>query len=106
MTDLIDLEFMDENPQIQLTPLDSPVIEMEFSKVLQGERGPPGGENFIWQQDISLIVWTIPHNMQRYPSVAVVDDLGNLLTSDIRYVDSNIVQVIHGAAFAGKAYLN
>jgi hypothetical protein len=38
--------------------------------------------------------------------VTVVDSLDGVITPDIRYVDANIIQVIHGAAYAGKAYLN
>lgn len=70
---------------------------------------PVGGataSTFTWPQAIPLAVWTIPHNLGRYPSVTVVDTTGAKVEPDISYVDSNIIQITHGAAFAGKAYLN
>lgn len=74
-------------------------------------RGPPGkdgnGSNtLIWEQNTPLISWTVPHNTGRYPSVTVVDTLGFKVESDVAYIDQNIVQITHGTAFAGKAYIN
>lgn len=65
-----------------------------------------GSFGFTWNQTTPLVVWTIPHNLNKYPSVSVVDNLGNVVYSDVSYVDSNTVQVTYGSAFAGKAYLN
>jgi hypothetical protein len=61
---------------------------------------------FTWDQSTAMAVWTIPHNTNGYPSVTVVDTLGNVVTPDISYVDANTVQITHGAAYAGKAYIN
>jgi hypothetical protein len=68
--------------------------------------GSGGATTYTWTQDTAAAVWTIPHNLNRRPSVTVVDTLGNVIVPDISYVDSNTVQVTHGAAYAGKAYLN
>lgn len=61
---------------------------------------------FTWDQSTAMAVWTVPHNTNGYPSVTVVDTLGNVVTPDISYVDANTVQITHGAAYAGKAYIN
>ena len=61
---------------------------------------------FTWSQDNAAAVWTIPHNTNGFPSVTVVDTLGNVVSPDISYVDANTVQITHGAAYAGKAYIN
>lgn len=66
---------------------------------------PPQG-TYTWTQSLALAVWTIPHNLDKYPSVTVVDGLGVRIEPDVVYADSNIVTVTHSAALAGKAYLN
>jgi hypothetical protein len=68
--------------------------------------GSGGASTYTFTQASALATWTIPHNLNRYPSVTVVDTLGNVIVPDVSYVDSNTVQVTHGAAYAGKAYLN
>lgn len=65
-----------------------------------------GQSTFSWIQSIALAIWTIPHNLKRFPSVTVVDSLGNRVEPDVKYIDANIVQVIHGSPFAGTAYIN
>lgn len=65
-----------------------------------------GNVTYTWPQTVPLAVWTIPHNMNRYPSVTVVDGLGNRVEPDVKYLDENIVQITHGGALAGLAYLN
>lgn len=61
---------------------------------------------FTWTQDIPLSVWTIAHNLGRFPSVTVVDLQGRKVEPDISYVDNTTLQITHGAAYAGKAFLN
>jgi hypothetical protein len=51
-------------------------------------------------------VWTIAHNLNRYPSVTTTDNLGNVIHGDVTYIDANIVQIKHGNPIIGFAYLN
>lgn len=80
--------------------------------IMAGQRGAPGksgagaSSTFVWPQSIPLSTWTIPHNLDRFPSVTVVDGLGNQVIPDVSYVSSDIIQVTHGIPFAGVAYLN
>ncbi|BCG26445.1 hypothetical protein TUM18999_57310 [Pseudomonas tohonis] len=71
-----------------------------------GRDGAPGGTTFQWDQTIALAVWTVPHNLQRFPSVTVVDHLGNRVEPDVTYIDDNIVQITHGRPEIGRAYFN
>lgn len=61
---------------------------------------------FTWSQASALAIWTIPHNLNRYPSVTVVDSTGAVVETGVRYVDENIVQVTADQPFSGKAYIN
>lgn len=71
----------------------------------RGQSGSGGGSTFEWTQSIPLSVWTVPHNLERYPSVtvAISDDV---VISDVRYIDENIVQITHGSPLTGKVYCN
>ena len=61
---------------------------------------------YTFTQSTALATWTIAHNLNRRPSVTVVDTLENVVVPDVSYVDANTIQINFGAAFAGKAYLN
>lgn len=65
-----------------------------------------GSVTYTWPQTVPLAVWTIPHNLHRYPSVTIVDGQGNRLESDVKYLSEDLVQITHGSALAGRAYLN
>ena len=103
MADTIPITFTNTNPQFTLKPVAPEPIDISVSPaiVVAGS-----STTFTWTQSIALSVWTIPHNLNKFPSISVCDTLGNLIYPDVSYVDSNTVQITHGSAFAGKAYLN
>ena len=51
-------------------------------------------------------VWTITHNMGKFPSVTVVDLDNVVVVGDIDYLSTNIIQITFSQAFAGCAFLN
>lgn len=57
-------------------------------------------------QQISEKTWAIRHNLQKYPSITVVDSGGSVVTGDVKYVDENQVEISFNSAFSGKAYCN
>lgn len=58
------------------------------------------------RQDAAAAVWNIAHNLNKYPSVSVVDSGNNVIYGDITYIDKNNLQIKFSAASGGKAYLN
>ena len=75
----------------------------------QGQQGPPGGgagATYTHIQSAAAAVWTVAHNLDRYPSVTVVDNLGGQLYPDVRYIDADIVQITHSVPLTGRAYCN
>lgn len=61
---------------------------------------------YIHDQATAASVWTIVHNLGKYPSVSVVDTGGNLVCGNVEYVDDDTCVVKFNAAFKGTAYLN
>ncbi|MFI8384810.1 hypothetical protein [Pseudomonas sp. NPDC079086] len=92
---------------VVVEPRQAPVVVVAAGR--QGPAGRPGtngGETFQFEQEDPLAVWTVPHNLQRRPSVMVTDLAGNAVISDIRYIDDNIIQITHGRPVSGFAYCN
>lgn len=63
-------------------------------------------KTFIFEQGVASSEWIINHNLNKYPSVSVVDSAGNEVIAEVTYVDLNNCVVTMTAAFKGKAYLN
>jgi len=65
-----------------------------------------GSSTFIYTSGGAFLTWNISHNLGRYPSVTVVDLIGNVVNCSIQYVDANTINVSFTSAFNGKAYIN
>lgn len=63
-------------------------------------------ETYTHRQNTAQSVWTIQHNLARFPSVTIVDSGDHRVIGEIQYIDENTVQVSFSGAFSGKAYLN
>jgi len=50
--------------------------------------------------------WVIKHNLNRYPSVTIVDSSGNVVVGEVKYIDNNTINISFVGVFAGTAYLN
>ena len=63
-------------------------------------------DTYIHDQAVAASVWTINHNLGKYPSITVVDTGGNVVSGTYTYVDENTIVAEFNAAFKGTAYLN
>ena len=63
-------------------------------------------KHFLFVQSIASDVWEIKHDLNKYPSVTVVDSANSVVIGDIVYIDENNVRLTFSCAFSGKAYLN
>jgi hypothetical protein len=61
---------------------------------------------YIHTQNLAATVWVVTHNLDKFPSVTVVDSGGNFVETDVVYIDPNTVNVVLSYAISGKAYLN
>ena len=65
-----------------------------------------GDKTYVYYQNVQSDIWEIQHNLDKYPSITVVDSANNIVVGDIHYVDANNVTVIFTAPFSGKAFCN
>lgn len=61
---------------------------------------------YIHEQGIASSVWEIQHNLNKYPSVSVVDSAENEIVVEVKYIDKNNVKITMKGASKGRAYLN
>ena len=57
-------------------------------------------------QASSSDVWTINHNLNKYPSVTVQDSAGSIVIGEITYNSKNTITLTFNGAFSGEAHLN
>tara|TARA_R110000744_G_scaffold167053_1_gene284374 strand:- start:548 stop:1246 length:699 start_codon:yes stop_codon:yes gene_type:complete len=65
-----------------------------------------GDKNFVFSQTTPSTEWTIQHDMDKFPSVSVVNNNNILMYGNTTYVDKNNLTINFSAGFSGKAYLN
>ena len=63
-------------------------------------------KDFIFTQPTPSIEWTVQHNMDKFPSVSVVNNNNILMYGNTTYIDKNNLKINFSAGFSGKAYLN
>lgn len=74
---------------------------------------PPGGSStgggdktYVHIQSSAASVWIVTHNLNKYPSVTVVDSAGSVVVGEVVYNNTNKVTITFIGSFSGKAYLN
>lgn len=77
---------------------------------MAAEVGPIGeairDAHYVHDQSVPSATWTIVHNMDKRPSVSIVNTLEQMVLGEVSYPDADTVVVTFTNAFAGKAYLN
>jgi len=80
---------------------------------LQGPPGPPGPDggdaHFRFVQSVAASTWTVQHNLNKRPSVTIVDSAGNLVIGDVQYdaIDPlNKLTVTFSTNFSGEVECN
>lgn len=62
--------------------------------------------SYTHNQTTTATSWTINHNMNKKPSVTVVDSANTYVIGEVEYLDANSLTVSFKNAFKGKAHLN
>ena len=61
---------------------------------------------YVFDQGVAATTWNVIHNLNKYPSVTVVDSAGTTIDCTVTYINSNECELKFNAAFKGTAYLN
>ena len=62
--------------------------------------------HYVHTQGVASDVWTINHNLNKKPSITVVDTADNVVEGAEKYIDENTIEIYFNGSFKGKAYLN
>lgn len=60
----------------------------------------------IHNQTVSSSTWNITHNLNKYPSVSIVDSSNEEVIGEVEHTNANSLIVKFSAPFSGKAFLN
>ena len=63
-------------------------------------------DTYVHYENTPNIEWTAIHNMNKYPSVTVVDSAGSIVEGAVDYLSLNSCKITFCGAFSGKAYFN
>lgn len=61
---------------------------------------------YIHDQIAPSRIWHVTHNLDKFPSVTVVDTGNNVVVGDIEYISREELKITFSYEFSGKAYLN
>jgi len=62
--------------------------------------------NFVHVQSVSSTSWAVNHGLGKYPSVTLLDDLGNEFSGEVQHSDTDNVLITVSPATTGKAIFN
>ena len=80
-------------------------MAIKFDKIL-GDVREDDDKHFIFTQETPASTWVIAHNLNKKPSVMIVDSGDNEVEGCTNYIDDNNIEVVFSKPFSGKAYLN
>jgi len=65
-----------------------------------------GDKNYVHDQSSASATWVVTHNLNKRPSVSVVDSAGTQIICEVQYDSDNQVTLTFDDSTAGKAYFN
>lgn len=102
---LEDLGFVAFDPstiESTLTDHESRIATLELNFPLLN-----GDKNYVHVQNTSAAIWTITHNMNKKPSVTIIDSAGSIILCKLTYIDLNVIELdFNGTLTSGEAILN
>lgn len=63
-------------------------------------------KHYTHTQYIPSNEWIIHHQLNKFPSVTVIDSADIVVVGEIQYIDKDNVKITFSGSFGGKAYLN
>ena len=79
--------------------VNSTSTEIEFKTIIEDL-------HYTHDQGMPSLVWTVNHNLSKYPSAAAVDTAKSVVMGQVDYIDLNNLTITFNASFSGEAYIN
>jgi len=72
------------------------------------QTGGGGGSDaaYVHTQGSAAVVWTVAHNLGKYPAISVVDSGGSAIIPDVHYDNTSQVTLTFGSATSGLVFCN
>lgn len=110
-------DYVKEISQAEIDKWNQPDYEDETNKpsingvTLSGNKttddlGLVADKTYLHRQTVASDTWVIVHNLNKYPSVSVIDSAGNEVIGEVNYDDANQVTLRFEGGFKGVATLN
>lgn len=91
-----------KNLNLETLNEDIHAIKTQFEELKKN----PTDKAFVYNQDTLSDTWNIEHNLNKFPSITIVDTGGNIVYGDYIYTDKNNVTLKFSLPISGKAFLN
>jgi GTP cyclohydrolase III len=98
--EILQLEKVDNTRDV-----DKPVSNQTALVIQTGEVTNARPLNFTFSQNNASTSWTVVHNLNRRPTVSIVNSLGEEIYGDIFHFNVNTLQVTFSVPLSGTAYL-
>ena len=83
------------------------VIQRQTTSLsVRGVTGGGGDAHYAHIQSIPEAVWEVTHNLNKKPTITVVDSADTMVMGEVEYINNNSVRLTFAGAFSGKAYFN
>ena len=63
-------------------------------------------ENYVHDQQVASSTWVVPHALNKFPSVSIVNTANQAVMGDITYNSLNQITITFTSQISGKAYIN
>ncbi len=63
-------------------------------------------KTFTFTQSAASSTWSVTHNLDKFPSVSVVDSGNTAVVGSVEYINKNELTITFSAPFSGYAYMN
>ena len=96
---------INQQPTVSTT-LTKPDIETT-TNINQGAPVSAGiDKDMVYRQNTPQSEWNINHDLDKFPSVTIVDSANEVVIGEVQYIDENNLTIKFSGAFSGKAFLN
>ena len=102
-----DYNDLDNKPDLSIYSLKTEVTDL-IADIETRINGLARGSdlNYVHNQSQALDTWLITHNLNKYPSVTVIDSAGSTVEGTITYISNEEIKIEFSSPFSGKAILN